>query len=209
MKYFTPQLIEMGRSGDDDVLDEQDRLWGEASERYSQHLEQIRGRFPKGLRRLFNRYYLHDAVIQRMGQKDKVFLIELRLDTPPRSLVTLRYRLLRPAEVNKDALPPACRSKGPAVEWLYSEVEPLTREEVLSSPQASTWVKDQWLARGRELDPEASAKWPFWCHRALLSNGWELTLAFHDVDIEEYEDLLSRADANGQLTSREPSVPSA
>src|SRR5260370_35153700 len=101
MKYYTPELIVMGRSTDDDVLDQQDRLWEEAGERYSQYLDQVRDRFPKGVRRLFNRYYLHDATIHQIGQKDRFFFIELRLATPPRSLLSFLYRLLLPAETNQ------------------------------------------------------------------------------------------------------------
>src|SRR5690348_8238272 len=105
MKYYTPRLIEMGQSSDDDVLDEQDRLWGEAGERYRRYLAEVKGSFPKGVRRLFARYYLHDAQVLRLAEKHKVFLIDLQLDTPPRSLVSFRYRLLRPAELNREALP--------------------------------------------------------------------------------------------------------
>jgi hypothetical protein len=142
MKYYTPELIEMGRSSNDDILDEQDRLWSEAAARYSSYLAEVKGSFPEGLRRLFSRYYLHDATIHRIAQKDRYFLIELQLDTPPRSFLLFRYRLLRPVEVNKEALPHSCRSKGSEVDWLYAEVERLTSEEVLRSPFAATWVKD-------------------------------------------------------------------
>jgi hypothetical protein len=46
MNYFTPELIEMGRSDDDDILDEQDRLWGEASARYVVPNHSVRGPHP-------------------------------------------------------------------------------------------------------------------------------------------------------------------
>jgi hypothetical protein len=209
MKYYTPELIVMGQSTDEDILDRQDRLWGEASEGYSQYLAQVRSSFPKGVRRLFSRYYLHDAVIHRIGQKDKFFLIELQLDTPPRSFLTFRYRLLRPAEVNKEALPPAGRSKGAAVLWRYAEIEQQFRDDLLQSPCASTWVKDEWLTQAEEFDGKAGSKWPFWAHRILLSNGWELTVCFYDVDVEEYENLLVPATANGRLAVGEPASPSA
>jgi hypothetical protein len=208
MKYYTPELIEMGLSQDDDVLNEQDRLWGEAAERYSQSLAQVRGSFPKGVRRLFGRYYLHDSNVHRIGRKDRFFLIELQLDTPPRSFLTFRYRLLRPAEVNKESLPPACRSKGSAVDWLYSEVERLSVEEVLCSPSAATWVNDEWLTRAEQFDAEAGSTWPFWVHRILLSNGWELTLCFHDLSIDEYENLLVPTTANGTMATCESTSPS-
>jgi hypothetical protein len=209
MKYYTPALIEMGQSRDDDILDEQDRLWGEAAARYAGYLAEVRDSFPKGVRRLFGRYYLHDATIHRIAQKDRYFLIELQLDTPPRSFLLFRYRLLRPAEVNKEALPPSCRSKGSEVDWLYAEVERLSREEVLGSPFAATWVKDDWLAQAEQFDRKAGAEWPFWVHRILLSNGWELTLSFHDLEVEEYENLLVATTVNGSATTPQPATTSA
>src|SRR5207244_1666188 len=116
--------------------------------------------------------YLHDAIIHRISPKDRAFLIELQLDTPPRSILTFRYRLLRPVEVNKESLPPAGRSKGGAVQWLYAEIERLSREDVLRSPSASSWVRDEWLTQAENFDGEAGSKWPFWVHRILLGNGW-------------------------------------
>jgi hypothetical protein len=207
MNYFTPELIEMGRSDDDDILDEQDRLWGEASARYAQYLQEVKEGFPKGLRRLFARYYLHDAIIHRIGQKDRIFLVELQLDTPPHAFLTLRYRLLRPAVVNKESLPRACRSQGPAVEWLYSEIRRLSKEEILGSTYASTWVKDEWLVQAENSATGATSGWPFWGHRVLLSNGWELDLVFHDIAIEEYEDVLLSVTADGKAGTGEAGAP--
>jgi hypothetical protein len=208
MKYFTPELIALGRSGDPRSLDEQEARWEEAGERYSQYLDKVRGSFPKGVRRLFNRYYLHDATIHRVAQKDRFFLIELQLDPPPHSFLTFRYRLLCPAEINKEALPPACRSRGSQVEWLYAEIEQVGVEEVLACPATSRWVNDEWLTQARIPAQKSDSEWPFWNHRVLLSNGWELNLFFHDVKVEEYEDLLV-PEANGRVTAHVPASPSA
>jgi hypothetical protein len=197
MKYFTPELVSHMRSGDPDTHDE----WEEAGARYSQYLAQVRESFPPGVRRLFSRFYLHDAAIHRIAQKERVFLIELQLDTPPRSFLTLRYRLLRPVEIDRASLPVACRSKGPGVAWLYGEIEQFTPEDVLSSPCTSTWVQDTWLDQARASGREPGARWPFWEHRILLSNGWELKLCFHDVEIEEYEDVLMPVVGNGRMAA--------
>jgi hypothetical protein len=209
MKFFTPELIAMTRSEDDATLDEAEDRWEEAGARYSEYLDGVRDRFPRGLRRLFSRYYLHDAAVHRVSQKDRFFLIELQLDTPPRSFLTFRYRLLRPVQIDKESLPPSCRAKGAAVDWLYAEVEQATAEEVLRSPQTSTWVKDEWLAAARASERDASLEWPFWVHRILLSNGWELTVHFHDVEVEEYEDLLVPMTANGRIVQSEIRSPTA
>jgi hypothetical protein len=40
-------------------------------------------------------------------------------------------------------------------------------------------------------------------HRILLSNGWEVTLFFHDLKIDEYESLLSPTAANGRTLATE------
>src|SRR4051812_11641483 len=110
MKYFTPKLLALGRSGDPERLDEQERGWEEAGENYLQFLSQVRESFPKGVRRLLSRYYLHDSAVLRIGQNDRSFLIDLQLDTPPHSFLTFRYRLLQPATINKEALPALGRS---------------------------------------------------------------------------------------------------
>src|SRR5947209_9877211 len=49
MKYFTPDLYVRGQSLDDDVLDEVDRLWEEAGERYAAYLDTVRAEFSAGL----------------------------------------------------------------------------------------------------------------------------------------------------------------
>jgi hypothetical protein len=202
MNYYTPELIEMGRSSNDQVLDEQDRLWAEAAARYSRYIAEVKDSFPEGLRRLFSRYYLHDATIHRIAQKERYFLIELQLDTPPRSFLLLRYRLLRPVETNKEALPLSCRAKGPEVDWIYAEVERLSSEEVLRSPFAASWVKDDWLAQAEHAEGTAGSEWPFWVHHILLSNGWEFAVYFHDIKIDVYETLLSAA-VNGHTLAPE------
>ena len=71
------------------------------------------------------------------------------------------------------------------------------------------WVKDEWLTQAENFDGQAASKWPFWVHHILLGNGWELTLCFHDVEVEEYEDLLVPGTAKGRLVAGEPTSPSA
>ena len=74
----------------------QDRPWVRAAgEAYARYIEQVRGSFPRGLQRIFNRYYLHDALVHRVAQSGTSFLIQLRLGTPPHPLLTFHYRLLR------------------------------------------------------------------------------------------------------------------
>jgi hypothetical protein len=156
MKFFTPELIVMGQSKDDDVLDEQERLWEEASERYTAYLNSVRPEFPPGLRRLDDRYYLHDAVIRGLGVQDRSFQIVLQLDTPPRSLLTLTYDLVEDPVVLVSRLPAEMCDEGEVVDWLYDEVERVPGEP-------ATWTQ-----------------------AILLGNGAELRLHFRDVEVREY-----------------------
>ena len=87
-------------------------------------------------------------------------MVVLQLDTPPQSLLTLTYELVEEPRIDPEALPEAVRSKGPVVEWQYDEVE-----KVAGGP-------------------------PTWRQSVLLSNGWEVTLHFRDVRVEEAQALL-------------------
>jgi hypothetical protein len=160
MRYFTPELILMGQSNEEAILDEQERLWEEAGARYVAYLDTIRPRFPPGLRHLDEHYYLHDAVIQGMGQRDRSFVIILQLDTPPQSILTLSYDLVEAPRILKDVLPAESCGTGPRVDWQYDEIE---------------------MGPG---DP------PTWRQSILLGNGWELTLHFSDVQVQEVQAIL-------------------
>jgi hypothetical protein len=160
MKYFTPELIAMGRSEDSEVLNEQDRLWEEAGDRYVAYLDTVRPEFPAGLRKIDESYYLHDAVIRGMGQEGRSFVIMLQLDTPPHSLLTFTYDLVADPEIDREALPVEYRSTGGVVDWQYDEIERVPGEP-------ATWRES-----------------------ILLSNGWEVRLHFRDVSVQEAQALL-------------------
>ena len=160
MRYFTPALIGMGQSSDDQVLNEQERLWDEAGDRYTAYLDTVRPAFPPGLKYLDERYHLHDAVVSGMGQRDGSFIVVLQLDTPPHSLLQLTYDLADPPTIAKDVLPAKLRSNGYHVEWQYDEIEQLP-----GSP-------------------------PTWLQSILLSNGWEVRLHFRDVQVQEAQAIL-------------------
>jgi hypothetical protein len=160
MKYFIPELIVMGQSNDDHVLTEQDRLWEQAGDRYVAYLDGVRPHFPPGLRQIDQRYYLHDAIIHGMGRRDQFFVIILQLDTPPQSILTFTYDLVDDPLIVKGALPPEACGTGPMVAWQYNEIE------IVPGPP------------------------PTWRESLLLSNGWELTLHFRDVQVEEAQAVL-------------------
>lgn len=123
MKYFTAELLALGRSDDDRALDEQERLWEDASDRYVAYLDTVRPRFPAGLRTIDESYYLHDAIVCSMGRRDDTFVMVLRLDTPPQSILTFAYDLVEDPVVIKNAVPYDHFGTGPLVEWQYNEPE--------------------------------------------------------------------------------------
>jgi hypothetical protein len=160
MKYFTQELIVRGQTRDDNVLNEVEALWDHNCERYVAYLASIKDRLPPGLRHRVDSYYLHDAVIRGMGRQGKAFVIIVQLDTPPQSIITFTYDLVAEPVIRQDTLPPEIRGIGPIVDWQYDEIEMVAGEP------------------------------PTWRQSILLSNGWELTLHFQDVHVQEVQALL-------------------
>jgi hypothetical protein len=160
VKYFTRDLIEMGLSQDSQVLGEWERLWDERGDKYVAYLDTIRAHFPPGLRQMDENYYLHDAVIGGMGQRNRTFVIMLQLDTPPHSLVTFTYDLTADPAIICDTLAPDQHASPHYVEWLYDEIESVPGEP------------------------------PTWIQSILLTNGWEVRLHFRDLTVQEMQTLI-------------------
>jgi hypothetical protein len=159
MKYFTPDLIARGQSNDSHVLDEVEVLWDNQCDSYQSHLRSLQKDLPPGLRHILDNYYLHDAKIQGMGQRNDAFVVVLQLDPPPQSLLTFTYHLLEEPSIVM-ALAETARGKGSVVEWWYDEID-----KVAGQP-------------------------PTWRQSILLSNGWEVSLHFQDVQVEEVQAIL-------------------
>jgi hypothetical protein len=160
MKYFTPELLALGLTDSDDQLNEQERLWDEAGERYVAYLDTVRPHMPPGLRQMDRNYCLHDALIQAMGQQGRLFVIVARLDTSPQSLLTFHYDLVEDPVILRDALPIGLRTTGTIVDWQYDEIE-----MVPGTP-------------------------PTWLQSILFNNGWEVRLHFRDVQVQEVQALI-------------------
>jgi hypothetical protein len=160
MNYFTPELIAQGQTTDHDVLDRHEEEWDQVCERYEAYLAKVRPHMPPGLRHILDSYYLHDAVVLGMGQQDRVFLLVVQLDTPPRSLLTFQYDLVNDPVIIRDALPAGLRATGDLVDWQYNEIE-----MVPGTP-------------------------PTWRESTLFSNGWEVHLHFRDVQVLEVQTLI-------------------
>jgi hypothetical protein len=122
---------------------------------------------PTDLRALVDGFRLHDAQVLGMGTRDGAFVVLLLLDDKPRRLLSLTYQLERPPSVNPDALAVELRSTAERSEWQYDEVE-------LVADKPGTWRQS-----------------------VLLSNGWELSLNFRDVRVEELRPLVPVAVPNG------------
>ncbi len=160
MKLFTPDL--MARYGSDDpaLWEPADAEWEDRAERYRAYLDSIKATLPPGLRHILDSYYLHDAVVRGLGQRERSFVIVLQLDTPPHSLLTFTYELLDDPAIDKEALPQDLRSTGDHVDWQYDEIE-----QIAAAP-------------------------PSWRQSILFSNGWEVQLHFRDVRVEEAHALI-------------------
>jgi hypothetical protein len=166
VNYFTKELIERGRSKDRAILNRQEEQWDEACERYFNVLDTLKTDLPPGLKRIVESYYLHDAIVRSMGEKGDAFLIVVQLDTPPRSLLTFTYDLVKEPMIDREALPEHLRGRGELVEWQYDELE-------------------------RSLEQPT-----IWMQSILFSNGWEVTLHFRDVAVMEMAALLPVAGIN-------------
>jgi hypothetical protein len=160
MKFFTPELIAAYGSDDPAIWKEAEARWEAACNQYNALLASIRAELPAGLQHIEASYSLHDAVIRGMGRRAGTFVIMLQLDTPPQSLLTFTYDLVEEPRINPQALPPEARSSGSAVEWQYDELE-----KVPGQP-------------------------PTWGQSILLSNGWEVSVHFRNVRVEEFQALV-------------------
>ena len=128
MKYFTRELWLRGQSKDDDVLDAVEAEWQQRCEQYRAYLATIDKEFPPGLKDLRARFCLHDARILNVGRHDHTFVINLQLDTPPYSFVTLTYELMGEPVILHEELPRELQGSGAVVWWQYEEVERLPGE---------------------------------------------------------------------------------
>jgi hypothetical protein len=155
-----PDLIIRGQSSDPKVVGEVEAEWEILCEEYQAYLASIQDRFPPGLRNVFDSYYLHDADVHGIGVTEGQIVFYLQLDTPPQSLLTFRYDLVEEPRIVRDVLPENLRDKSVIKQWQYDEVE---------------------LVGGAP---------PTWRQSILLSNGWEVTLHFRDVQVEEVEAIL-------------------
>jgi hypothetical protein len=160
MKYFTPELLERFGSDDPAIYKAAEAEWDEQCERYNNYLNSVKDTMPAGLRAIEENYYLHDAVIQAIGQRGLAFTIIMQLDNPPYSLLTVTYDLVEEPVIKQGVLSPERCTPNTHVEWRYAEIE------------------------CRSTAP------PTWLQSVLLSNGWEVLLHFRNVDVQQAKAML-------------------
>jgi hypothetical protein len=129
MKYMSPALIARFRSDDDAIAEAGILAWQWACAKYEEHLKEIRGDLPRGVRGFLSRYCLHDAQVLALAADEvPYFSIFLRLDnpaTPGDRYLEVRYRLL--GGMKKGIR--LTRHSGPAAQgkplgwWLYDEID--------------------------------------------------------------------------------------
>jgi len=168
MRYFTPELIARGQVKDHDLLDRHEEEWDRACERYEATLQAVLPHMPPGLKQIQESYYLHDARVLSMGRRGSALVLVLHLDTPPQSILSFTYDLISEPQIVEEALPAEARFVWSPPLWLYNEIEQVTG------------ASDGW----RE--------------HLLLSNGWEITISFRDVKVEEFDAILP-AHVNGAI----------
>jgi len=118
MKYFTPELIDLLSSSDDDVVDAAEVEWERRLEHYERDLQLIEPELPPHIRE-FNGLLLHDARVYSLARQGDRLIIVLRKDIPPRDLVVITYALTEEPLIDREALSPKERS--PVMDYLYNE----------------------------------------------------------------------------------------
>jgi hypothetical protein len=160
MKYFTPErYLSLGNLDDEQRFLAAQQQWEEAIAGYRAQLQRIRKELPRGLWRLIESVYLHDARVLTMHQIDQAFFIILQPLSAPAHLIVLGYDLVEEPMIEQHVLPPErCREP---IEWLYDELD-------LDRPEGP---------RGLPAPPGN----PTIRHDILLSNGWEVRLRFRSA----------------------------
>jgi hypothetical protein len=151
MKYFTPELLTRFGSPDDRVADAAQAEWEAATAKYQKHFRSIERQLPKRLRGLLRRYSLHDATVSFAGVADEVIDLTLKLDTPPRETVFLRYRLVSDVQMVAHVVPGHDTTQ--VLSWLYDEIDiagegvfPIIEQRILFSTGLELTIQFQDLS---------------------------------------------------------------
>jgi hypothetical protein len=164
MKYMTYERLVRLQSQDEEVADAAFAEWEQACQEYNKHVEAIRPKLPESVQGLLDGPCLHDAKLVNMGtDEDSRFFIEVQPDTPGNHGIRLRYELLAEPKAMKY---PDSESRDVGMIWLYDELDVA------------------------EIDVPGIGRVSLFTHSILFSEGIELVLHFHKLDVKRYRDAL-------------------
>src|SRR5438045_1330357 len=108
MRYFTPELFAR-------LQDVEDRAavseWEKASRTYAQHLNAMRPRLPRSVRRFVKDVRLHDADVVSISRSGNALAIAVQPEDQGGHLLTLAYTLIEEPRINRSALPREYRTE--------------------------------------------------------------------------------------------------
>ena len=120
MKYFTPELYNLGNSTDESEVDFSEVEWERAIQRYHRRLGTIASALPADVLRFRSKNIcLHDAEVLRLGRCEKSLVIVLETEAPACKPVVLTFTLLEEPVIRSEPL--TKQSPRGRVFWLYEE----------------------------------------------------------------------------------------
>jgi hypothetical protein len=131
MRYFTPELFVRGNSADDDVVDQVEEEWEQATRRYRRHYKRIEPHLPESLRRFCAEQCLHDAdvfapaLVSAVPYGREVVIVAQQINTvlpeTVNTLAILTYTVTADPVVEVPVTSNVFNKTQPI--WLYDEVD--------------------------------------------------------------------------------------
>jgi hypothetical protein len=158
------------------------------------------GRLPKarwaaGMRRFVQLGSLHDAMVTAcwFEGSDKL-KVQVQPELPDERLVLLEYTLARDPFVHRDRLPPEYRTD--YLQWMYDELGVFSGteadgDEVFTESRSGARAGARSLSQARAGSQARSGTEgdgnSVFTHNILLSNGWELEIAFSRLKVTRHQ----------------------
>jgi len=187
VRYFTPDLfVRLQNFRDQPAFLDTNQAWERAVETYGAHLLEIRQDLPDGLRQLTDQGSLHDAFVYSIWQERSRLTMVLHPERETSRLLVLTFHLVDPPFVDLSAIPKEYRSSH--IAWLYDEIG-FERETVFDITTRVQFRSEEPTRPG--IPGESRAR--VFTHDILLSNGWEIRLRFHRLDVSHPTALIPPA----------------
>jgi hypothetical protein len=192
MKYFTPELwLGMQAGVDNQTFLAAYDAWERNRDAYEEQLTRIipHDRKYRDLRLFAKQQSLHDAMVTACWFDGSSKLkLQARPEPPEERLVLLEYTLTREPAIFRDRLPPEYRTD--FLRWMYDELGVLPEPGALSLSRASETGGDDEVV---------------FTHNILLSNGWELEIAFSRLKVTRHQAVWPVS--NGQTAPQPARLP--